>query len=92
MVRSRMSIVIQLPQNVKAREVTARRIVGKKYVKNKTYSYDYHTLSLNIYVPRNIVEKYGTEYVVLKDEETGIIVVMPKKLAEEKGVKIVPEA
>ncbi|MDK6029311.1 hypothetical protein QPL79_08045 [Ignisphaera sp. 4213-co] len=72
----------------KTRVVEARRIIGKKHVKDKTYSYDYYTLSLNLYVPRNIVNKYGKEFVVVKEEETGIITIMPKKIAEEKGIKV----
>jgi hypothetical protein len=78
----------QTPQKTRARIVEVRRIIGKKHVKSKTYSYDYYTLSLNLYVPRNIVEKYGKEYVVIKDEENGIITVMPRKVAEEKGINI----
>jgi len=41
--------------------------------------------SLNLYVPRNIVERYGYEFVVIRDEDKGIITIMPKKLAEEQG-------
>jgi len=78
----------QTLQKTKARIVEVRRVIGKKHVKNKTYSYDYYTLSLNLYVPRNIVEKYGKEYVVIKDEESGIITVMPRKVAEERGIKV----
>ncbi|MCC6045249.1 MAG: hypothetical protein LM572_00500 [Ignisphaera sp.] len=78
----------QMLQKTKARIVEVRRVIGKKHVKNKTYSYDYYTLSLNLYVPRNIVEKYGKEYVVIKDEESGIITVMPRKVAEERGIKV----
>ena len=86
MVRNSMST--QTPRKSKARVVEVRRIIGKKHVKNKTYSYDYYTLSLNLYVPRNIVEKYGKEYVVIKDDESGVITAMPKKVAEERGIKI----
>lgn len=84
----RNSMDTQMLQKTKARIVEVRRVIGKKHVKNKTYSYDYYTLSLNLYVPRNIVEKYGKEYVVIKDEESGIITVMPRKVAEERGIKV----
>lgn len=79
---------LEIGGRTKARLVEARRIVGKKHIRDKTYSYDYYTLSLNLYVPRNIVDKYGKEFVVIKEEETGIITIMPRKIAEEKGVKI----
>jgi len=75
-----------LSKKIRVREVEVRRIIGKKNVKNKTYSYEYYTLSLNLYVPRNIVEKYGYEFVVIRDEDKGIITIMPKKLAEEQGI------
>jgi len=34
-----------LSKKIRVREVEVRRIVGKKNVKNKTYSYEYYTLS-----------------------------------------------
>ena len=75
-------------QKIKVRMVEARRIMGKKHVRDKMYSYDYYTLSLNLYVPRNIIEKYGREFVVIKEEGTGVVTIMPKKLAEERGIKV----
>ena len=73
---------------VHVRKVVARKIVGKKNVKDKTYQYEYYTLPLNIYVPRNIIERWGTEFVIVRDDESGVITIMPRKLAEEKGIKV----
>ncbi len=70
------------------RLVTARRIVGRKKVGDRVYTYEYYTLPLNIYLPRSFVERWGTEFVVLRDDEKGIVVVMPRKVAEEQGIKI----
>ncbi len=75
-----------LHKKIRVRETEVRRIIGKKNVKNKTYNYEYYTLSLNLYVPRNIVEKYGYEFVIVRDEDKGVVTIMPKKLAEEQGI------
>lgn len=72
----------------KIRKVEVRKIIGRKNVKDKVYSYEYFTLSLNLYIPRNIVEKFGADFVIIRDEEQGIITIMPQKLAEKKGIKI----
>jgi len=73
---------------LKIRKAEVRKIIGRKNVKDKIYSYEYFTLSLNLYIPRNIIEKFGTDFVVIRDEEQGIITIMPRKLAEEKGIKV----
>jgi len=72
----------------KIRRVEVRKIIGRKNVKDKVYSYEYFTLSLNLYIPRNIVEKFGADFIIIRDEEQGIITIMPQKLAEKKGIKI----
>ncbi|MEM0371918.1 MAG: hypothetical protein QXG46_05085 [Ignisphaera sp.] len=72
----------------KIRIVNVRKIMGRKNIKNKLYTYEYYTLSLNLYIPKDVVEKYGNEFVVIKDEEKNIISVMPRKVAEAQGVKI----
>jgi len=76
------------PSKLKIRKAEVRKIIGRKNVKDKIYSYEYFTLSLNLYIPRNIIEKFGTDFVVIRDEEQGIITIMPRKLAEEKGIKV----
>jgi len=72
----------------KIRRVEVRKIIGRKNVKDKVYSYEYFTLSLNLYIPRSIVEKFGADFIIIRDEEQGIITIMPQKLAEKKGIKI----
>lgn len=72
----------------KIRVVTVRKITGKKSIKNKLYTYEYYTLSLNLYIPKDVVERFGNEFVVVKDEERSIISIIPKKVAEEQGIKV----
>ncbi|MEM1542280.1 MAG: hypothetical protein QW101_03915 [Ignisphaera sp.] len=72
----------------KIRIVNVRKIMGRKNIKNKLYTYEYYTLSLNLYIPKDVVEKYGNEFVVIKDEEKNVISVMPRKVAEAQGVKV----
>jgi len=66
------------------RKKLVRELMGKKVVKDKLYKYTYYMLSLNIYIPKHIVHKYGREYVVIVNTETGEIRAMPKVLYEEK--------
>ncbi len=73
---------------LRVRKVKVRKIIGRKSIKDKTYQYEYYTLPLNIYIPRNVVERWGTEFVVIRDDESGTITIMPRKLAEEKGLKV----
>ncbi|MEL9997487.1 MAG: hypothetical protein QXH99_03225 [Sulfolobales archaeon] len=61
------------------RDVTVRKVVGRKTVKDKVYTYTYYTLPLNLYIPKNVVEKWGTEFVIEKDDEKGTIIIRPKK-------------
>ena len=67
------------------RVAVARKIIGKKRVKDKIYTYEYYTLPLNLYLPKSMVEKWGTEFIVERDDERGIITIKPKKLEESKG-------
>lgn len=64
---------------ITSRDVTIRKVVGKKTVKDKVYTYTYYTLPLNLYIPKSVVDKYGTEFVVEKDDEKGTILIRPKK-------------
>ena len=75
-------------QGKKVRVVNVRKITGRKSIKNKLYTYEYYTLSLNLYIPKDVVERYGSEFVVVKDDESGTITVMPKALAKERGIEI----
>ncbi len=73
---------------LRVRKVEVRKIIGRKNIKDKTYQYEYYTLPLNIYIPRNVVERWGTEFVVIRDDESGTVTIMPRKLAKEKGFKV----
>jgi hypothetical protein len=66
------------------RLAVARKIIGKKRVKDKIYTYEYYTLPLNLYLPKSMVEKWGTEFIVERDDEKGVITIRPKKLEERK--------
>ncbi|MEM1644396.1 MAG: hypothetical protein QXL96_00770 [Ignisphaera sp.] len=72
----------------KVRVVTARKITGKKSIKEKMYTYEYYTLSLNLYIPKDVVERFGPEFIVIKDEEKNTISIVPKRIAEEQGIKV----
>ncbi len=60
------------------RSVTVRKVVGRKVVKDKVYTYTYYTLPLNLYIPKNVVEKWGTEFIIERDNEKGVILIRPK--------------
>jgi hypothetical protein len=64
---------------ITTRDVTVRKVVGRKIVKDKVYTYTYYTLPLNLYIPKNVIEKWGTEFVIEKDDEKGTIIIRPKK-------------
>jgi len=70
-------------KHMKIKHVRVKRVVGRKEVKGRTYVYEYYVLSLNLYIPRSIVEKWGEEFVVIKDVNRGVITIVPKKLAEK---------
>ncbi len=63
---------------ITSREVVVRKIIGRKTVKDKTYTYTYYTLPLNLYIPKSVVDKYGTEFIVEKDFDRGVITIKPK--------------
>lgn len=69
--------------SVLRRKVTARKMVGKKAVKERVYQYEYYTLPLNLYLPKSMIEKWGTEFVLERDEENGRIVIVSAKVVEE---------
>ncbi|BFI74349.1 hypothetical protein Stok01_01111 [Sulfurisphaera tokodaii] len=62
---------------MKERVVEAKRLVGKKTVRGKTYEYEYYTLPLNLYIPKSMIEKHGTKYLLQVDEESGTITIKP---------------
>ncbi|MDT7901706.1 MULTISPECIES: hypothetical protein [Acidianus] len=63
---------------MKEREVEAKRLVGKKLVRGKVYEYEYYTLPLNLYIPKSMVEKFGTKYMLEVDEDNGTITIKPR--------------
>ena len=69
---------------VRIRDARVKEMIGKKVVKGKLYTYTYYTLPLNIYIPKHVVYKYGTDYVVIVNKETGEIRAVPKKLYEKE--------
>jgi len=62
---------------MKERIIEAKRRTGKKTVRGKTYEYEYYSLTPYIYVPKDIVKKFGTKFLLQVDEENGIITIKP---------------
>lgn len=69
----------------RVRDAQVREVIGKKTVKGKLYTYTYYTLPLNIYIPKHVVYRYGKDYIVIINSETGEIRAMPKKLYEKEN-------
>ncbi len=65
--------------SVRRREVRVKKISGRKIIRGKVYSYEYYTLPLNLYIPKSMVERWGEEYVVERNEEKGVIVIKSKR-------------
>jgi len=64
---------------VMRRSASARKVLGKKVVNGKIYTYEYYTLPLNMYLPKGMVERWGTDFVIERDEENGRIIIISKK-------------
>lgn len=67
-------------QLMKEREVEAKKLIGKKVVRGKVYEYEYYTLPLNLYLPKSLVEKFGTKFMLKVDEDKGTITIKPKSV------------
>ena len=65
--------------SVRRREARVKKISGRKSVRGRVYTYEYYTLPLNLYIPKSMVEKWGEEYIVERDEDRGVIVIRSKK-------------
>lgn len=63
----------------KIKEIKARKMIGRKTVRGKQYTYEYYTLLMNLYLPKRYIEKWGTEFTIEIDENEGTIVIKPKK-------------
>ncbi|MCE4617616.1 MAG: hypothetical protein F7C32_03425 [Desulfurococcales archaeon] len=74
---------------VRVREAHARMIVGRKSIKGKQYEYRYYTLPLNIYLPKQMVEKWGTEFILILDEDEGTITIKPMKKATKEEIEAI---
>ena len=70
---------------MRRREVKVREVLGQKVVRGKEYKYTYYTLPLHIYIPKSVVERYGREYILEFNEETGEIKITPKARLEESA-------
>ncbi len=67
------------------RTATVRKVIGRKTVKGRTYTYEYYTLPLNLYIPKNMVEKWGTEFIIERNEDEGVIIIKAKKALEKQS-------
>ena len=65
---------------MRRREARIKKISGRKVVRGKTYTYEYYTLPLNLYIPKSMVERWGEEYIVERDIEKGVVLIKSKKL------------
>ncbi|ESQ22923.1 MAG: hypothetical protein MGAcid_07420 [uncultured Acidilobus sp. MG] len=75
---------------VKVRHVKAREIKGRKEVGSKVYEYEYFTLPLNLYVKKHVIERWGSEFTIEVDEDTGVICVKPKSIGDLLGLAKCP--
>ncbi len=64
---------------VTRRTANAKKIIGKKTVNGKTYTYEYFTLPLNLYLPKAMIERWGTEFIIERDEDSGKITIISRK-------------
>ena len=65
---------------LKVREVKLKKRVGKKNVNGKEYRYEYYTLPLLLYIPKQIAER--SDGFVLEYYDGGVFVLRPKASKE----------
>ncbi|MGC9071680.1 MAG: hypothetical protein ACP5HK_03160 [Acidilobus sp.] len=75
---------------MKVRHVKVREIKGKKEVGSKIYEYEYYTLPINLYVKKHVVEKWGGEFTIEVDEDTGVVCIKPKSIGDLLGLSRCP--
>lgn len=75
---------------MKVRAVEARRMKGKKEVDGKVYEYEYYTLPLNLYIKKYVIERWGKDFVVEVDEDTGVVCIKPKQIGDLLGLAKCP--
>lgn len=69
---------------IRVREAKARLVEGRKVVRNKEYRYKYFTLPLNLYLPKSMVERWGTDFIIEINESKGMIIIKSKKIVERR--------
>jgi len=67
--------------------IRVREITGKRIINKREYHYKYYTLSLNIYIPKRMVEKYGRNYIMEFNRDTGELVIRPSRGTELENIK-----
>lgn len=75
---------------MKVRNVKAREMKGRKEVGSKVYEYEYFTLPLNIYVKKHVIERWGGEFTIEMDEDTGVVCIKPKAIGDLLGLAKCP--
>ncbi len=75
---------------MRVRNAQARSLKGRKKVGEKIYEYEYYTLPLNLYIKKHAIERWGTDFVVEIDEDTGVICIKPKKIGDLLGLSKCP--
>lgn len=73
---------------IKERIVEARKMIGKKIVKDKEYSYEYYILPLELYIPKEIIQRFGTKFYLQFNEETGKITIEPLGVKNDSTRKV----
>ncbi|MDP8003315.1 MAG: hypothetical protein ACP5I6_03350 [Caldisphaera sp.] len=75
---------------VRDRKVRAKELKGRKDINGKSYEYEYYTLPLNLYVKKHIIEKFGKDFIVEIDDNSGVICIKPKPLESLIGIAQCP--
>ena len=70
--------------------MVARKIKGKKEVDGKVYEYEYYTLPLNLYVKKHVIDRWGDNFIVEVDEDTGVVCIKPKEVGDLLGLAKCP--
>ena len=86
-VNSPEQVILDVVKITRVREAKAKKTIGSKVVGGKKYTYEYFTLPLNLYIKKHIVEKYGTDFIVELDEDSGVIIIRPKKVSLHPSLK-----
>lgn len=66
-----------LQSQFEKRNIKAKFNIVKVKSKRKTYEYPHHSIQLMVYLRKGVVEKYGEDYEVVIDRESGAVVIKP---------------